>query len=292
MESQTNITQTIINTINSIFEMLFSSIYNNLYSVLDKITFINSDILTDKNFENIFGTSTSNGILLIANSLLLGFILYYGFKYLMSHITYQRVDSPFSFIIKIIIFGICMNFSFFILQFLLDLNSNISLAIRSLGKNLFGSELSFSELINKINTNISIDTSSLNIFSVDGLIKSTLSLSLLNLVFSYSFRYIMVKVFILLAPFAFLSLSLDSTSWFFKSWLKNLFSLLFIQIIVSLVLLILFSLDFSSSNLFNKFVYVGGIYSLIKANSFVREFIGGVSTNISQSVKSFANFKK
>jgi len=292
LESQTNITQTIINTINSIFEMLFSSIDNNLYSVLDKITFINSDILTDKNFENIFGTSTSNGILLIANSLLLGFILYYGFKYLMSHITYQRVDSPFSFIIKILIFGICMNFSFFILQFLLDLNSNISLAIRSLGKNLFGSELSFSELINKINTNISIDTSSLNIFSVDGLIKSTLSLSLLNLVFSYSFRYIMVKVFILLAPFAFLSLSLDSTSWFFKSWLKNLFSLLFIQIIVSLVLLILFSLDFSSSNLFNKFVYVGGIYSLIKANSFVREFIGGVSTNISQSVKSFANFKK
>ena len=292
METQTNITQTIINTINSIFEMLFSSIDNNLYSVLDKITFINSDIITDNNFENIFGTSTSDGILLIANSLLLGFILYYAFKYLMSHITYQRVDSPFSFIIKIILFGICMNFSFFIVQLLLDLNSNISLAIRSLGKNLFNSEISFSQLINTINTHISVDTSSLNIFSVDGLIKSTLSLSLLNLVFSYSFRYIMVKVFILLSPFAFLSLCLENTSWFFKSWLKNLFSLLFIQIIVSLVLLILFSLDFSSSNLFNKFVYVGGIYSLIKANSFVREFIGGVSTNISQSVKSFAGFKK
>ena len=292
METQTNITQTIINTINSIFEMLFSSIDNNLYSVLDKITFINSDIITDKNFENIFGTSTSNGILLIANSLLLGFILYYAFKYLMSHITYQRVDSPFSFIIKIILFGICMNFSFFIVQLILDLNSNISLAIRSLGKNLFNSEISFSQLINTINTHISVDTSSLNIFSVDGLIKSTLSLSLLNLVFSYSFRYIMVKVFILLSPFAFLSLCLENTSWFFKSWLKNLFSLLFIQIIVSLVLLILFSLDFSSSNLFNKFVYVGGIYSLIKANSFVREFIGGVSTNISQSVKSFTGFKK
>lgn len=292
METQTNITQTIINTINSIFEMFFSSIDNNLYSVLDKVTFINSDIITDKNFENIFGTSTSNGILLIANSLLLGFILYYAFKYLMSHITYQRVDSPFSFIIKIILFGICMNFSFFIVQLLLDLNSNISLAIRSLGKNLFNSEISFSQLINTINTHISVDTSSLNIFSVDGLIKSILSLSLLNLVFSYSFRYIMVKVFILLSPFAFLSLCLENTSWFFKSWLKNLFSLLFIQIIVSLVLLILFSLDFSSSNLFNKFVYVGGIYSLIKANSFVREFIGGVSTNISQSVKSFAGFKK
>lgn len=291
MESTNNITQTIIDTINSILETLFASIDNNLYSVLDQITFINSDILNDQNFEKLFGTSTSNGILLIANSLLLGFILYYGFKYLMSHITYHKVDSPFSFIIKIVLFGICMNFSFFIVEIILDLNSNISLAIRSLGKNLFGKEICFSELINTINTNVAVDTNSLNIFSVDGLIKSTLSISLLSLVFSYSLRYIMIKVFVLLAPFAFISLCLDSTSWFFKSWLKNLFSLLFIQIIVSLVLLILFSLDYSETNLFNKFVYVGGIYALIRANTFVRQFIGGISTNVSQSVKSLTNIK-
>ena len=130
-----------------------------------------------------------------------------------------------------------------------------------------------------------------NIFSVDGLIKSTLSISLLSLVFSYSLRYIMVKVFVLLAPFAFISLSLDSTSWFFKSWFKNLFSLLFIQIIVSLVLLILFSLDYSSTNLFNKFIYIGGIYALIRANTFVRQFIGGISTDISQSARSFTSIK-
>ena len=40
-----NVTQTIISTINNIFERLFSSIDNNLYSTFDKITFINSDIL-------------------------------------------------------------------------------------------------------------------------------------------------------------------------------------------------------------------------------------------------------
>lgn len=291
MENSNDITQVIINTINSIFETLFASIDNNLYSVLDEITFVNSSILDDKNFTNLFGSSTSQGILLIANSLLLGFILYYSFRYLMSHITYHKVDSPFSFIIKLVVFGICMNFSFFIVQIILDLNSNISLAIRELGFNLFNKEISFSQLISTINTDMAVDTNSLNIFSVDGLIKSVLSVSLLSLVFSYSLRYIMIKVFVLLAPFAFLSLSLNSTSWFFKSWLKNLFSLLFIQIIVSLVLLILFSLDYSSTNLFNKFIYAGGIYALIRANSFVREFIGCVSTNISQSVKGFSNFK-
>lgn len=291
METTNTVTQTIIDTINTIFENLFSSIDNNLYSVLDNITFIGSDILNDKNFENIFGTSTSNGILLIANSLLLAYILYYSIKYLVSHFTYSRTDTPGSFILKLVLCGICMNFSFFIMQFVLDLNFNITSAIRTLGENLFGKEVSFSQLITTINTTASVDTSSINIFSIDGLIKGTLTLSLLNLVFSYSFRYVMVKVFVLLSPFAFLSLSLTHSSWFFRTWAKNLFSLLFIQIIVSLVLLVLFSMEFSDTDLFTKFIYIGGIYVLIKANSFVREFIGGVSTNISQTVNSFTNLK-
>ena len=59
----------------------------------------------------------------------------------------------------------------------------------------------------------------------------------------------------------------------------------------SLVLLILFSFDFSNSNLFTKFIYVGGIYALIKTNTIVREFIGGISTNISQTVQNFSNLK-
>lgn len=291
MENTVDITQTIIDTINHIFENLFSSIDNNLYSVLDDITFISSDILKDKNFESIFGNSTKNGILLIANSLLLGFILYYSVRYLMSHFTYTNSENPFSFIIKLVLFGIAMNFSFFLVQIFLELNFNISLAIRNLGESLFQKPICFSELITTINTTIAIDTNSLNIFSLDGLIKGTLTISLLNLVFSYSLRYIMVKVFILLSPFAFLSLTLNSTSWFFKSWIRNLFSLLFIQMIVSFVLVLLFSMDYSSSNLFTKFVYVGGIYSLIKANSFVREFIGGVSTNVSQTVQNFTKIK-
>lgn len=139
-------------------------------------------------------------------------------------------------------------------------------------------------MINVINSNFSVDTNSLDIFSLDGIIKGTLSVSLVNLVFTYSFRYVMVKVFVLLSPLAILSLSLNSTSWFFKTWIRNLFSMLFIQIIVSIVLVLLFSMDFSSSNLLFKFVYVGGVYVLIKANSFVREFIGGVSTTVSQNV--------
>ncbi len=289
---QSNITQTILNTINYIFETLLSSIDNKLYGILDDLTFINSDILHDDYFSKIFGTSTTNGILLIANSLLLGILLYYAIRYFLAHITYVEAEKPFAFIFKLIIYGICMNFSYFILEQLLNINSYITLAIRDLGNQLFGKSICFSELISIINSTVSVDNSSLNIFSLDGLLKTTMSMSLLGLVFSYSLRYVMVKIFILISPFAILSKSSSSLSWFFKSWAKNLFSLLFIQIIVSIVLLILFSIKYDSSNLFTKFVYIGGIYALLQVNSFVREFIGGVSTNVAHSVNNFIGLRK
>lgn len=287
MENQNDITQLIIDAINTIFQNLFSSIDNNLYDILDDLTFIGSDILNQFNFEKIFGTSASNGILLIANSFLLGILIYFSFRYLFSRFTFSDVENPFHFLIKLVLCGIGMNCSYFLLSQILDLNFNLSFAIRNLGENLFGKSICFSELINTINSTISLSTSSLNIFSLDGLLKGSLTLSLLNLVLSYSFRYILIKVFILLAPFSFLSLSLNSTSWFFKSWFKNLFSLLFLQQIVSFVLLILFSFQDFSSSLFSKLIYIGGIYALIKANSLVRDFIGGISTTITQNVSQF-----
>lgn len=223
MEQSENITQVIIDTINTIIGNLFSSIDNSLYSILDKITFIDSSILNNNNFENIFGKSTSDGILLIANSLLIGFLIYYSAKYLMSHLVYSNIERPSSFLIKLIVCGIFMNCSFFIMDLIISLNFNISSAICDLGYSFYHKDLNFSELINIINDTMSIDKAPINIFSLDGLIKGILTVSLLSLVFSYSLRYVMLKVFILLSPFAFLSLSISSTSWFFKSWFKIFF---------------------------------------------------------------------
>lgn len=290
MENYSNVTSTILDTINTILGNLFSSIDNNIYTVLDDITFVSSDIIYDFYFEKILGTSTSNGILLITNSLLFGFVLYYAVKYLLAHFTYKATENPMQFIFKAIIFGLCINFSYFFIGEFLDLFSNVTLAIRGIGENLFNKNICFAELILEINNTISVGASSLDVFSLDGLIKASLTMSLLNLVFTYSFRYVMIKIFILLTPFAILSLILDSTSWFFKSWVRNLFSLLFIQIIVAIVLLILFSMDYSSNNLMTKFIYIGAIYALIKSNSFVRDFVGGVSTTFTQNVENL--FKK
>lgn len=283
MESS-DLTNTIITTINTIFQNMFSSIDNSLYSSLDEIVFIDDSILNDNIFKFIYGTSSSYGLLLVANSLLLGFIIYYSIKYFLSHIYLSKIESPFQFIFKLIIFGILMNYSYFIIEKFINIFSLLTLSIKHIGELQFNTNINFSTLILKINSSIGINQNVMDIFSIDGLIKSTLSLSLLSLLISYSFRYIMIKIFILITPFAMLSLCLDSTATFFKSWFKNLISLLFIQIIVSLILILLFSMDFSTGNLLSKILYVGALQTLIKANSIVKEIFGGLSTAVSQTV--------
>ena len=98
MENYSNVTSTILETINTILGNLFSSIDNNVYTILDDITFISSDIIYDSYFEKILGTSASNGILLISNALLFGLTLYYSIRFLISHFTYKSVESPSQFI--------------------------------------------------------------------------------------------------------------------------------------------------------------------------------------------------
>lgn len=227
-------------------------------------------------------------MLAITNALLLGFTIFYAIKLLYSHFSYIEIEKPYQFFFKLLIFSICINSSYFICEEIININSLISGSIREIGKNIFDTEISFNSLIINLNSIISIEGDSFNIFSVDGIIKGLISFSLFNLVFSYSLRYIMIKVFILISPFAFLTLTNHSTSWFYKSWFRNFISLLLMQCLIGLILLIIFSIDYKANDLFTKFMYIGGIYSLTRVNTYIKELVGGISTDVSNV---FSNIK-
>ena len=287
-----SLTNTIIQTINSIFQTLFSSIDNSVYQVLDELTFIHSNILNNSLFEKLFGTNTSNGLLLVANALLFGFSLYYAIRLIYSYYMNLQIERPYQFIFKLLIFGIVMNCSYFLCKQFLELNGFISDAIRSVGFHVLGHEISFSELIRELNSIISIGETDFTIFSFDGLIKSFISIGLFNLIFSYALRFVLIKIFILLTPFAILSLINQSTSWLFKTWFRTILSLLLQQSFIAIILLIIFSFPYQSNNILSKLMYIGGIYALIRANSYMRSLIGGISTDVSNNMQLGSNLLK
>ena len=237
------------------------------------------------------GTSTTTGIIVIANALIVGLAIFYAVRYLFSSYSNTQVEKPYQFIFKLLIISICINCSYFVCEQIININWLISGSIRAIGEDLLNTNISFEELVIKINTIIGTDAT-LNVFSFDGMIKSFTSFGLFNLLFSYYLRYIMLKVFILMTPFAIITLLNTSTSWIFKSWIKSVISLLVLQSIVAIILLIIFATEFTENSILTKLIYVGSIYALMKANTYTSQIFGGISASVSSNVPSLKNLIK
>lgn len=290
-EEKINLTDAIYQSLNDIFSNLFSSIDNSIYSLLDNLCFIDTDILNNSAISKLVGNNATSGFLLICNALVLGFIIYYAANFLFSHLTYAKVASPTQFFFKCIIFIALMNTSLWICSQIIDILSIVTNIIKNLGQNLFGQTISFSKFIDIINSKIYVNSENFSIISFDGIIKSFCTIGLINLLFTYSLRYIMVQVFILLSPFAFLCLISDNSNWIFKSWLRSFISLLLVQFLIAIILCLAFSLNLDNSNL-SKLLFIGIIYALTRANSYMKEIFGGISTDISSGISSIKSLSK
>ena len=282
-----NIAESIFNIINSLFSKLFSSIDNNIYGILDKITFLNKEILQGENFQKILGDSFSNGILLICNSLVFGIIIFFAVNYLFSHFTLSKSQTPSQFFFKLVIFVILMNSSVWICSEIINLVSLVSDQIIVLGKNLFNQEISFSNFITLINKEVYVSENEFNAFSFEGIVKSFTSIGFINLVFTYSLRYILIQILIIICPFAILTLILDKTEWFFKSWIKIFISLLLEQIFIAIILLLAFSIDIQSNPILKQLLYIGIIFALMRTNNYMYQLFGGLTTTISSNISGF-----
>lgn len=283
-----NIVSSLLESINSIFSSLISSINSNIYTILDNLLFINTGFFDNSSLSDLLGSSSSSGIMYICNSLVYGFILYYAISLLLSHLTLVQVPRPSNFLFKMLLCIIAINSCWILCYSAIFVNSCITSLIRNIGENLFNTQICFTTLINNLNSTLYTE-SSFNLFTFDGLIKAFISIGFVNLAISYSLRYIMIRVFILICPFAILSLSIDKFNWIFKAWCKIFLSLLFLQILVALILLVTFSLQYNPNDIFSQLTYIGSIYALIKANSFLKEFMGGLSTDVNFGMTTIKN---
>ena len=277
--NQNEIVNIIIQTINTLFNNLFSSIDNSIYSNLDNLVFIDSSLINNSVLIKLFNNNVKNSFIYLTDAILLGLFLFYLIRYYYFNIIDVSIEKPTQFIFKLFIFTFIVNFCFFIVEKVLDINFLFSSSIQEIGKNIVKEDISFSHLLTFINQKTISDSSSVNILSFDGFIRSFITIGFVNLLISYSLRYILLQVLLIFTPFSILSLINDSTSWIFKSWSKCLFYLLIIQIFIPLLLIIIFCIDTN-----NKILFVSGIYSLIKINDYVREIFGGMGLNLSSNI--------
>lgn len=283
-----NFPEVVNNLISSLINSLLTSVDTNVFSVLDELAFIKSDSISDTYFNSFF-TKQFN-IISLSEALLFGFLLYYAVSYFISLLTLSHFQKPLSFLTKLLFSAVLIHFSLPICEKLLDFFYLLSDILKHLGSFVLTQELSFSLLYGKIVDLFFSDfTSPFSFFSFDGILKSFISFGFVNLLFTYSIRFIFIKLLILISPIAFLTLCLDQSTWIFKIWLKNFISQLFTQIIICVILLIIFSLDGTENPVITKLLYVASLVCLIKASSFVKDFSSGFTSDVSSSFSSIKN---
>ena len=285
--NQDQIVSTIIQTINTIFGNIFSSIDNTIFDNLDNIVFINKDILNSTFINKLLDAGSKNSFIYLADAFLLGISVFYIIRYYYFNIIDAKVEKPTQFFFKLLLFSLLINFSYFLAEQILNIAYLFSSSVQEIGKNIIHKDINFSELISYLNEILEINSGELNLFSFDGLLKSFVSIGFVNLLLTYSLRFVIIQVMILFSPFSILTLINSSTSWIFKSWIRTLISLLLIQVVIPVILIVIFCIDES-----NKILLVGGIYALSRVNSYIKEIFGGISIDVSNNLGSVVSVLK
>ena len=109
-------------------------------------------------------------------------------------------------------------------------------------------------------------------------------MDILNLILTYSLRYVLIQVFVIICPFAILSLLNESSERLFKVWLKNFLMLLFVQVLLSIMLMLAFSFDSIGNKLLQKLLFVAIIYAVSRTNHFMKEIVGGITFDVKQNI--------
>ena len=84
--------------------------------------------------------------MVIANALILAYLLYYCVKLFLSYYSGTQVERPYQFIFKLILCAIIMNSSYFICEQLINITDLITQALQEIGSN-------FRDAVNQENLN-------------------------------------------------------------------------------------------------------------------------------------------
>lgn len=269
-------TNSILGNINIIADKMLKSVETQVYPLLDQILDIKSDILNMEPISKIFNSSGANGIVIIANSFIIFFTIYYIYEQVIGLYNGSKVDNIFLFIIKMVVIIILVNNSYYICSQILDLFTTFSETFDIFIDNVIGKKANFDTLKSVIiSTKSSFDN---DFLSMEGIISGIISFGSVSILINLSIRYITIIFLVIISPIAIVCMSSRLTKEFSKTWIKLLITNLFLQIIIKLIILIPSSFE-NTGEYIHKVLLVGCVYLLYRVNVFSKELMGKFVSN-------------
>ena len=270
-------TQNLVNSLNTVSQKLFKSIEQEVFVQIDKIVNISPDLFDKEPLKNFFIQDKINAIILIANSLILFYVIYFIISKMISVYNGNKSDSVYVFVIKLVVVSVLVNSSYWICKEIINLNSLFTDCIEQFMKDITGKVVNFESL--KENILELNDILKNDMLSLDGVIKGVISFGSISILINFAIRYVNIIFLVIISPFAFVSLSSDLTLGIFKTWIKTLVVSLMTQVILKFIILIPM-LYKDVNNMMYKVILVGSIYIIYKINNFTKELFVKITSDM------------
>lgn len=260
----------IISVINTLAQNIFSAVDGELFDILDDIAIIDKGILLTEPIEKLSFKSEDSSIILLALSFITMFVICFGIKQLINMYSADNSKHTVKFILRVVICTIFMLSSYFLIETVLDINTLFGDALRNIGEEVTGKDISFitlKELVLEFEKDMTDSA-----ISLDGAIKGLISFGVVSLLFTFAIRYVTVIFLIIIMPIAIMLAINDSTFNIFVKWCKLLFINLFVQNIVIVIITIPLCMEDTDSIIF-KVILVGSIYILYKVKTFAGDLL-------------------
>lgn len=270
-------TDNLLNSFNTVSEKLFKSIESEVFCQIDNIVNITPKIFIEEPLKNIFFQNKINALIIIANSLILFYVIYFIVSKIIAVYNGNKSDTVYIFIIKLVIVTVLVNSSYFICEEIINLNNLFTNCIDGFMEDITGKLVTFENLkenVIKIEDLVESDMLSLN-----GVIKGVISFGSISILINFAIRYVTVIFLVIISPFAFISLSSNLTIGIFKTWIKTLMVSLMTQVIVKFVILIPMLYKDINSMMY-KVILVGSIYIIYKINNFTKEIFIKITSDM------------
>ena len=264
----------LLNSINILMEKIYKSVEGSVYELLDKLLTISPSILDKEPLKYIFKEDDKNGLIFIATSLMLFYVVQYIILKLISMYNGKSPENVFRFILKVIICVTLVSGSKYICSTILEINSIFTDIISSFGESITGEKISFvsfKEVVIDLEKYMSQDA-----ISLDGLIKGFISYGAVTLVINYAVRYVTIIFSLMTMPIMIMFSLSPMTRGIFYSWTKITAINLCMQWIVKILLIIPISFRQTEGEIF-KIVVIGTIYLLYRINMFSKELFGNIT---------------
>ncbi len=257
----------IINNINSIFGKLYSSIINDGFELLDKITGIDSKILNINTLklykENI---DSINSIVI---SFLGGLCIFFILKYIISLYSNTYVLNIYHLIIRTIIVCIICTNSMYICSTILDFHSELYKGTKKCLENISKENIEYKFLKEEIST-LEDFFKSVNKVGIKGIKDSILCTYIILLIVNFSCRYIVIILCVILSPFFLMFLIDDRTVKYSLIWLKTFIVALSLETIDLTIIFI--PVTNSKDKELYPVILLGSMFVMYKVNKKLGDF--------------------